>query len=360
MSFKDKMNKKATGLTDLLNDDTADLLIKDAKNTGRFLTVQADLLYPDPTQPRKSFDDSALMELRISIESIGQLQAVLVRPADSEGRYKIIAGERRWRAISGSSEVKTIDLAIVPADKLSEFMVKRMQRAENVDREPLTAIEHAESLAELVALGKADGMTQADVARAERMSPTKLSKHLSLLNAPDVVKQLSRNKETQDVETLYNLAQLADKHPEKVGEIIDAWRSGEIEGNLRQASKNALSGKDDKPAKEQGETSKAKKEEQQDLPLDDSELEKAADQILADDSVEDAEEEPVPQHVSHVANNAKVVKLGNKTFLDVEFTNKAKGEDFVLHFEIKPEVLAGLVNSLTSTDGISVADICSQ
>lgn len=364
MDFKGKMSKKnAAGLADLLSDNSADLLIKSAKSEGRFLTVGKDSLYPDPKQPRKSFDATALMELRINIEHLGQLQAVLVRPADESGKYKLIAGERRWRAICDSSSVETIDIAIVPTEHLSDFTVMQMQRAENVKRDPLTAIEQAQSLADLVALGKAEGLTQADVARAEQMSASNLSKHLALLNAPASVRALSESRETQDVETLYNLAQLAEKNPEKLTEVVDAWRSGELEGNLRQAAKNALSGKADKPVLDNKDGKKGgagkSTEEQHDLPLnDETTLEDAGSALLNEAPLLDEEDEQeAPQHVTHVANDVKISKAGKKTFLDVEFTNKVKGETFVLHFELSNGVLKGLSDSLTNTPGITASEL---
>lgn len=356
MNFKAKMEKKqgATNLNDLLGDESADLLIKDAKENGRFRTVAVDLVYPDPNQPRKNFEENELIELRSSIESLGQLQAVLVRDADVDGKFKLIAGERRWRAISSSGTVKTIDMVIVTTEQLSPFKLLQMQHAENNKHVQLSAFEQAQTMANLVELGKAEGLSQADVARAEQTSPAKLSKLLSLLKAPAVVRQLSEQKETQDVETLYNLAQLGEKNPEKLAEVVDAWRSGDLEGNLRQVSKNALQDEKSTGGEVPGtaEASKGKKEkrdeEQNELPLDAAE--DAADKFLADNKEQEEVEPEAPQHLTHVANSAVSVKKGKKQFLVIEFTNKAKGEDFVLNFEVSPAVLKALVDSLSNTE----------
>jgi len=357
MNFKAKMEKKqgATNLNDLLGDESADLLIKDAKENGRFRTVAVDLVYPDPNQPRKNFEENELIELRSSIESLGQLQAVLVRDADVDGKFKLIAGERRWRAISSSDTIKTIDMVIVTTEQLSPFKLLQMQHAENNKHVQLSAFEQAQTMANLVELGKAEGLSQADVARAEQTSPAKLSKLLSLLKAPAVVRQLSEQKETQDVETLYNLAQLGEKNPEKLAEVVDAWRSGDLEGNLRQVSKNALldekgSGGEVPGTAEAAPKGKKEKrdEEQSELPLD--AVEDAADKLLADNKEQEEVEPEAPQHLTHVANSAVSVKKGKKQFLVIEFTNKAKGEDFVLNFEVSPTVLKALVDSLSNTE----------
>src|SRR5579871_2828730 len=62
-----------------------------------FRQVAVELISPNPRQPRSNFDDAALAGLASSMEARGVLQPVLVRPA-GEGRFELIAGERRWRA----------------------------------------------------------------------------------------------------------------------------------------------------------------------------------------------------------------------------------------------------------------------
>ncbi|HDR27963.1 ParB/RepB/Spo0J family partition protein, partial [Rhodovulum sp.] len=61
--------------------------------------VTLDLLEPNPDQPRRQFSDEALQELAASIREKGVIQPLIVRPSKrTEGRFEIVAGERRWRA----------------------------------------------------------------------------------------------------------------------------------------------------------------------------------------------------------------------------------------------------------------------
>lgn len=246
---KAKSQKPKVDITDLLADSGSDELIGRAKADGRYLSLPADAFVPDPNQPRKTFDQERIDELRVSIESNGQLQPILVGDRLPDGKYPIIAGERRWRAI-GESETVTEVQAIIRSGDVDELHLLLMQIDENNQREQIPAVENAMAMKRVVDICKAEGNDQAYAAKLLNVSAGQLSKHLALLEAPTVVTGLSVHGETQDVEVLYNLAKAAESKPEEVAELIDQWRSGELDTNLRKASKE-LAG-EAKQAKKEG------------------------------------------------------------------------------------------------------------
>ncbi|HEX6985059.1 MAG TPA: ParB/RepB/Spo0J family partition protein, partial [Planctomycetaceae bacterium] len=97
--------------------------------------VPVELIRPSDGQPRKSFDAESIAMLAESIAESGVVQPLVVRPL-SDGRYELIAGERRWRA------AQVAGLATVPAVLRSEDETKRLQMAlvENMAREDLNPI----------------------------------------------------------------------------------------------------------------------------------------------------------------------------------------------------------------------------
>jgi ParB family transcriptional regulator, chromosome partitioning protein len=141
--------------------------------------VPVELIRPNAGQPRKSFDDDALDRLAESITESGVVQPLVVRPL-SDGRYELIAGERRWRAAQKAG------LETVPAVLRTESETKRLQMAlvENMAREDLNPIEEARACAELV-----DGLdlSKEEVARRVGRSRSTVSNLIRLLDLPDQV-----------------------------------------------------------------------------------------------------------------------------------------------------------------------------
>ena len=104
-----------------------------------------DDLRPGKHQPRRAFDSEALEELANSIAAQGVIQPIVVRPAEN-GRYEIVAGERRWRA------AKIAGLATVPAvvRDLDERGAMAVALVENIQRADLNPLEEAEALHKLI------------------------------------------------------------------------------------------------------------------------------------------------------------------------------------------------------------------
>lgn len=114
------------------------------KSDSSLRSLSPDALFPNPDQPRKIFSAESLEELAASIRSRGVLQPLLARPLD-EGRYQIIAGERRWRA------AKMAGLARVPVvvAEMDDGGAVIAALIENIQREDLNPIEQARALARL-------------------------------------------------------------------------------------------------------------------------------------------------------------------------------------------------------------------
>ena len=102
---------------------------------------------PNPDQPRKFFDAERLRELADSIAANGLLEPVVVRPVD--GKFIIIAGERRWRA-SGMAECTTISAKVIEMDEAAAYV---LSVAENINRADMTVMEESDSFQKLVGYG---------------------------------------------------------------------------------------------------------------------------------------------------------------------------------------------------------------
>ena len=142
---------------------------------------------PNPDQPRAKFDASALDALAGSIGSVGLLQPLIVRPLD-DGRYELVAGERRWRAAQKAG----IDR--VPAVVRTSPEDERLQAAliENMVREDLNPVEEARACAALV---DDLGISKEELARRVGRSRAAISNLIRLLDLPDPVLSLLERQE---------------------------------------------------------------------------------------------------------------------------------------------------------------------
>ena len=144
--------------------------------------VDINLLDINPGQPRKAFDKEALEQLADSIREVGLLQPILVQRV--EGRYRIIAGERRFRAarLAGLTEVPVL------AADYDEAEIHEVSLIENIQREDLNPIEEAAAIRFLM---KQHDMTQEEVAARLGKSRPAIANALRLLQLPEpVIEQL--------------------------------------------------------------------------------------------------------------------------------------------------------------------------
>ena len=144
--------------------------------------IPVELIAPNPRQPRRDFDEGALVQLADSLRERGVLQPVLLRPVPG-GTYELIAGERRWRA------AQLADFETVPALVRAHDDAESLELAliENMAREDLNPIEEARACALLV---EELGLTREDVGRRVGRSRVAVSNLLRLLDLPDDVLEL--------------------------------------------------------------------------------------------------------------------------------------------------------------------------
>ncbi len=155
---------------------------EDEKKPGGAEKLKTSLIDPKSGQPRKTFDQDSLAELADSIATHGVLQPILVR-ASGNGRYQIIAGERRWRAakLAGLSEIPAV---ILDRDDLAAAEIALV---ENLQREDLNPIEEALAFK---SLSEEFGLTQEDLSRRVGKSRSAVANATRLLELPDEAKAM--------------------------------------------------------------------------------------------------------------------------------------------------------------------------
>lgn len=162
----------------------AALIPSAAPGASGLLEVPLDALVPNPRQPRGHFADAPLQELAQSLRQVGMLQPIVVRPRP-DGRYEIVAGERRYRAarLAGIPTVPVVIRHTQDAALLTEALV------ENIHRADLTPLEEAAAYGQLL---HDFGMTHEELATRLGRSRSAISNTLRLLAlAPDVQRRLT-------------------------------------------------------------------------------------------------------------------------------------------------------------------------
>lgn len=202
------------------------------------VNISVDELHPSPLQPRKSFDNASLKSLAASIKECGVIQPILVRHSD--GKYEIVAGERRWRAAKIAG-LKTVPVKVVAADDLS---VMEISLVENLQREDLSPIEAALGVQELI---NKFSLTQEQAAKKLGWSRVAVTNKLRLLNLPQqVLEYLGGGKITEGharallslkkEDDCLRLARLAAEKGLSVRELEDAVRRTLASGTSRKKS----------------------------------------------------------------------------------------------------------------------------
>ena len=148
------------------------------------MMVPIEQIVPNPDQPRRTFDQSALDELADSIREKGVIQPLIVRESPRKaGEYEIVAGERRWRA----SQIARLHELPVLIREYSDTEVLEVAIIENIQRSDLNAIEEAAGYQQLM---ERFGHTQEKLSDALGKSRSHIANLMRLLNLPDDVKDL--------------------------------------------------------------------------------------------------------------------------------------------------------------------------
>jgi ParB family transcriptional regulator, chromosome partitioning protein len=149
--------------------------------TGKPREIPVELIDPNPYQTRKTFDEGSLAELAESIKANGVVQPILVRPR-ADGRFQLIAGERRWRA-SKLVEKKTIPAIL---RQVSDEQAMEITIVENLQRADLNPIEQARGFERL---SREFNMTHEQISVRTGKDRASISNYLRLLKLPSTVQQ---------------------------------------------------------------------------------------------------------------------------------------------------------------------------
>ncbi|MBR2454045.1 MAG: ParB/RepB/Spo0J family partition protein [Clostridia bacterium] len=180
------MRKKNSGLGRGLDAIFLDNSLDEKKSGENIITVlKLSMIDPKRDQPRKFFDKEALEELASSIKENGLLQPILVREY-GEGRYQIIAGERRFRA-SKLAELDEIPAIILDSD---DRKVAELSLIENIQREDLNPIEEAMAFR---ALSDEYGLTQEELSERVGKSRSAIANSTRLLDLPAEILEMVAN-----------------------------------------------------------------------------------------------------------------------------------------------------------------------
>lgn len=207
------MKKPFSKLFGLTNKDEEMTGATEDERNNHVESIQIEKIVPNRYQPRQVFDQSKINELAESIQEHGLLQPIVVRPIE-EGMYEIIAGERRFRAMS-SIHMAYADVIIRDMTDEETAVVALI---ENIQRENLSAVEEAEAYQKLLELGDT---TQSELAQSVGKSQSFIANKLRLLKlAPKVLTKLSEGKITErHARALLSLSH--EKQEEMVQIIID-------------------------------------------------------------------------------------------------------------------------------------------
>lgn len=180
MDKKPERRSLGRGLSALMADVSLDANSQSADRPRRpDLLIPVEKLVPNPNQPRRDFQPEALQELAASIRTKGVIQPLIVR-ALPDGRFEIVAGERRWRAaqLAQLHELPAIIRDFTDSEVIEVAIIENIQRAD------LNAIEEALAFRQLM---DRFGHTQEKLAEALSKSRSHIANLLRLLNLPDDV-----------------------------------------------------------------------------------------------------------------------------------------------------------------------------
>jgi ParB family transcriptional regulator, chromosome partitioning protein len=174
------------GLEALLG-DTSPIETSEPKEMNGVDMIKITDIEPNINQPRKRFNEEGLKELTESIRKHGIVQPIIVR-RDKNNAYKIIAGERRWRAAK-SAGLKEVPVLVKEA---TDRQIMEIALIENLQREDLNVIEEANAYKQLI---NEYSMTHGDIAEIIGKSRVDITNKLRLLKLPGKVLELIENDE---------------------------------------------------------------------------------------------------------------------------------------------------------------------
>lgn len=163
------------------------LQVEDWESTGELQLLAIAMIDPSPYQPRESYDDATIEALAASIQTMGVIQPVIVRPKDHE-RYELMAGHRRWLAAQRAGRT-TIPAVVRSLDSQSAAALSLI---ENLQREDLNPMDIAQGLQRMM---DEFGVAQTDLAKLLGRSKADITLTLGLLKLhPDIQLYIRQGK----------------------------------------------------------------------------------------------------------------------------------------------------------------------
>src|SRR3954464_5706860 len=208
---------------------------------GRMISI--DKLDPNPDQPRVEIGD--LEELTMSIREKGVLEPLLVKPSVVNGRWMIIAGERRWRA---AREAGIRDLPCIEMD-VDDKAIAEIALIENMQRKDLTPWEEADGL---LALCERFGYTHEEVARKVGKSRSTVTEALSIATLPEEIRQQCRRADITSKSLLLEIVRQPDDDSMRkiANEIVSRGATREdLRATRRARMEGLISKEEEKPFK---------------------------------------------------------------------------------------------------------------
>lgn len=198
---------------------------------GGTQTLRLSQIDPTPGQPRKTFESEALAQLADSIGAHGVLQPILVREVAPD-RYRIVAGERRWRAskMAGLSEIPAIIV------DMSEREAAEVALIENIQREDLNPIEEALGYE---TLKKEYGLTQEEISEKVGKSRSAIANAMRLLDLPEAVRALvvAGTLSAGHARTLLGLKDASVMHPLAEKAVLAELSVRDLESEVRRLNR---------------------------------------------------------------------------------------------------------------------------
>ena len=180
--------------------------------SGSFYDFDVDIISPDPNQPRKNFDETALQELADDLKKNGLIQPIVVRDdPDNVGKFIVVAGERRLKAakLAGFTKIRSI-LSTYESSQLGYVQI-----AENAKRDNLKFYEMAEFI-----VSRSDaGEKQADIAEKLGTSKSQVNLYMIWKDAPELLKD-AKDK-FNAIRAFYDAVKLYEEHPDEISDFIE-------------------------------------------------------------------------------------------------------------------------------------------
>ena len=223
------MRNKALGrgLSSLLKEEIVPIEITQTSNN-----VDISLVEANKNQPRKHFDEEKIKELADSIVSHGVVQPIIVNKI-TDGKYQIIAGERRFRACKLAG-LKTIPVVV---KELSQKDILEIALIENIQRQELTAIEEAEGFQQLV---QNYGYSHNELAVAVGKSRSHVANLLRLNNLPASIKMMINKGQLSmgHARCLIGLENAEALAAKIIANDLNVRQAEELAGNKRKPTRN--------------------------------------------------------------------------------------------------------------------------